>query len=104
MKNTLIFLTTFILIFLIGIPIYIRINKCEKCDQNYDNILKISKGMKYKQVLSIIGTPNRIDTIPSHYKDSIFNTYYETPAGMSDNIGLGISMKDSTVIYISKGE
>ncbi len=71
-------------------------------DNNYDNLMKVKKGMTIKEVNSIMNNaPKLIET--AFWNDSLFVQYYDSPIGASDDLGV-VFNKDSLVVEIKHGD
>jgi len=72
-----------------------------KADKNAELIKKITPGMTDKQVRSIMGQPDKIETQPLF--DQEYNFLYEAPMSYSDNFRVFFTKEDSTVLRIGDG-
>jgi len=71
-------------------------------EENYDNLMKIKKGMKIKEIDSVMNNkPKLIGT--AFWNDSLFVQYYDSPSGASDDLGI-VFNKDSIVVEIEYGD
>lgn len=71
-------------------------------NKNYDNLMKIKKGMKITEVNTIMhNKPKLIET--AFWNDSLFVQYYDSPTGASDDLEI-IFNKDSIVVEIKYGD
>lgn len=71
-------------------------------NKNYDNLIKIKKGMRIEEVNSIMNDkPKLIET--AFWNDSLFVHYYDSPTGSSDDLGI-VFDKDSIVVEIKYGD
>lgn len=71
-------------------------------DNNYDNLMKVKKGMKIKEVNTIMNNNSKsIET--AFWNDTLFVQYYDSPTGASDDLGI-IFNKDSLVVVIKYGD
>lgn len=67
-------------------------------NRNYDNLIKIRKGMPIGEVNRIMGNP---DSILIHFFDeSQFSYMYQAPYGSSENIYINFYDSDSSVASI----
>lgn len=72
-------------------------------DDNYENIIKVKKGMKKNTVDSIMQhNPKLSET--AFWNDSLFVQYYDAPMGASDDLGIVFNKKDSIVVDIRYGD
>lgn len=71
-------------------------------DNNYDNLMKVKKGMKIEEVNTIMNNNSKsIET--AFWNDSLFVQYYDSPTGASDDLGI-VFTKDSLVVEIQYGD
>ena len=71
-------------------------------DKNYNDLMKVKRGMKMKEVNSIMNNnPTLIET--AFWDDSLFVQYYDSPIGASDDLGI-VFNKDSLVVEIKYGD
>lgn len=71
-------------------------------EDNYDNLMKVKKGMKIKEVNSIMN--NKYKSVETAFwNDSLFVQYYDSPRGASDDLGI-VFNKDSLVVEIKYGD
>ena len=71
-------------------------------DKNYESLMKVKKGMKIKEVDSIMNN-NPKSTETAFWNDSLFVQYYDSPVGASDDLGI-VFNKDSLVVEIKYGD
>ena len=73
-----------------------------KQQKNSENLKKVKIGMKMVNVTKIMGQPDTVIIISSESK-YYYRLRYEAPSGMSGNISIYMSRKDSLVTSIYDG-
>jgi len=92
MKTLIASLFCFSLFFIIG--------SCNQSNQNenWSNLKKVHTGMKYLEVETVMGKPDKIENETSRIRLT-----YKAPIGMSDDFYIFLSKEDSMVVGITDG-